>query len=438
MFNPVGFDAESFRVLREPLALSLQIIILGAMGHVYWHMRSGKINYIHLFILSLSTSFLMLVREEDIILYGVIFIYGIISFYLIWRIKNFKIALKTVGIALEIILSFILVGNFSARIFIYKYYGAPIIHDFGEGEFPKFIAALRSIDSSKDNRLVMPTQESLLILRDKIPISAELVSMLPRPGAYTDSCNRFGVCSEWTSGFMYFWIKDAAFAAGKTPDLVSSQLFFRELRIEIEKACKEGRIKCTFRGNGMFPPFELRWTRALVYEFFKAIELMWQPPFSDPKYPQDAPVDPETSKLYKFVTMSSYDAPLPSSVNESLSLNELKTYYTSPLHSLKYRIQYFFSLFGSYLLCFGFISFLYLLWHVSNEDNLQLIVFIVIIATSYSALRLAALSYLSISIGTLDPRLYFSTYVVALITSVPLIYFAIDHYFDGKLFFLNK
>ena len=61
----------------------------------------------------------------------------------------------------------------------------------------------------------------------------------------------------------------------------------------------------------MFPPFELRWTRAIVYELSKAIGMMVRPPFSDPEYPQAAPVDEQTMKLYKLVTMSPYVSPLP-------------------------------------------------------------------------------------------------------------------------------
>src|SRR5512143_1663892 len=147
------------------------------------------------------------------------------------------------------------------------------MHDFGEGEFPRLISAMRSLESKKDNRLVMITQEALGRLRAEVPRLAPVIDRLPRPGPGTYSCKRYGVCSEWANGWMLFWIKDAAFEAGLTPDAVSAQKFFRQARLDIERACGDGRLTCRDKGQGLMPRFELRWTRAYLKELRALVEM---------------------------------------------------------------------------------------------------------------------------------------------------------------------
>lgn len=428
MFNPVSFDAQSFRVLREPIALILQVTILGSMGYVFYSANIGKLAWAHLFILSIACSSLLLIREEDVILFGVLALFVVMVFLIVRHGFGNKKAIYLSGLIVGTVLFSIIASNTTARYYIFKQYGAPILHDFGQGEFPKLIAAIRSIEAQKDNRLVMPSQEVLLKLREKIPETATLISKLPRPGSGADSCARFGVCSEWTSGYMYFWLKDAAFASGSSPDLQSSQAYFKRLRLEIEKACSDGRLLCSHKGSNMFPPFELRWTRAIVYELSKAISMMVRPPFSDPEYPQAAPVDEQTMKLYKLVTMSPYVSALPSKAGEQSLTSTINETIINPLHDFKYDIVWLYSLFGSLVLFLGFSSFLYLLWIWRLNSDHCVVLFVASIATTYAFIRLTALSYLSVYMGTLDPRLYFSTYVIAILLSLPLLSIAIKQY----------
>ena len=428
MFNPVSFDAQSFRVLREPIALILQVVILGSMGYVFYSANIGKLAWMHLIILSIACSSLMLIREEDVILFGVLALFAVMIFSMVRLGFGNKKAIYLTGLIVSTILFSIIASNTAVRFYIFKQYGAPILHDFGEGEFPKLIAAIRSIESQKDNRLVMPSQEVLSKVASSIPEFAPLVSKLPRPGSGTYSCTRFGVCSEWTSGWMFFWLKDAAFASGLFSDLQSSQAYFKHLRLEIEKACSDGRLTCSDKGGGMFPPFELRWSRAIIYELSKAIGIMVRPPFMDPEYPQAAPVDEQTMKLFKLVTMSPYISALPSIVGGQSLTSSINERIINPLHDFKYDIVWIYSLFGSLVLFLGFSSFLYLLWIWRLNFDHYLVLFLASIATVYAFIRLIALSYLSVYMGTLDPRLYFSTYVIAIFLSLPLLSIAIKQY----------
>ena len=82
------------------------------------------------------------------------------------------------------------------RAFVERHYGLAILHDSGEGEFPRLLAAIRSIQTAKDNRLVMVTQEALEKLRTTVPAFLPVIERLPKPGARTFSCQLQGVCSS--------------------------------------------------------------------------------------------------------------------------------------------------------------------------------------------------------------------------------------------------
>ena len=136
--------------------------------------------------------------------------------------------------------------------------------------------------------------------------------------------------------------------------------------------------------------------------------------------------------------MTPYDSPLPSIINDKSVVKVMENNFVSPLHNFKYFIRDIYALFGDCLLLLGFISFVYILWHSHNDRQFQLILLLSFVVTFYSLLRLFVLSYLSLSIGTLDPRLYFSTYVISIFISLPLIFFGSKLFFKNKLLFIKN
>jgi hypothetical protein len=475
LFNPVTLDPQWFRVIREPLSISLLILMLSAMIFMLSGIRERRVLFLHGILFSAIFGFALLVREEDRLLYMFLVLFYIV---LIWQARTYY-GLRTAAswvtiaglIALPLISAY--VSNTATRAFIVKHYGVPIPYDFGEGEFPRLIAAMRSVVSKKDNRHVMITQESLGKLRQVVPRLAPLIDRLPPPSPNSYSCQRFKVCSEWTNGWMPFWIKDAAFQAGLTPDLPQAQEFFRQARLDIEKACQDGRLQCRNRGTGLFPPFELRWTRAYVHEWRGIMKMMMQTGFQIPGQPPSTyPVDVEYGRMYQMVTMTHhYDTLLQFSnqaeawknysQNLYLSLwywlrypdvaaskdfgpnaggdqlgalthyqrhgqhegriwqykkasENLASLYKNPIAAWRRPIVHFYQKYGIILELLGLLAFVgrLMLWR-----NLPPSPFLwtAILFAAFTVFRLAALSYVSVYMGGLDGRLFFSTYVGALL-----------------------
>lgn len=480
LFNPVTIDHQWFRVMREPLSISLLVLMLGSLLYILIYLDRNKFSIKHLLILSISFSFALLVREEDSLLYGLLILFIGVAAWKLWSIFRLLNRLKQFAALFLFCLPFMtaLATNSAMRLYVERYYGAPLLHDFGEGEFPKLIAAIRSVESTKDNRHVMVTQEALGKIRAAVPILAPVIDRLPRPSEKSYSCERFKVCSEWTNGWQLFWIKDAAFQAGLTPTLPAAQAYFNKARMEIEDACRKGKLACRNKGGGLLPTFEIRWTRALLQEMLGILKMMTMPGIGIvPIPPPTFPVDVDYGRMYQVVTMTHhYDSQLQAENNAETWKNQPQNLYLSlkywlrypdiainndfgpqaggsvtgaevhyqrhgrhegrlwqdvkskdssalqlisPIESWKARILVMYEKFGLVLELLGMLAFLVriFIWRVCPLSPL---VWIVLIFTVFTGLRLLALSYVSVYMGGLDMRLFFSTYVIAILIA-PLI-----------------
>lgn len=479
LFNPVTIDHQWFRVMREPLSISLLVLMLASMLFVLVYLQEKRLSIMHIAVLAVTFSFALMVREEDRLLYALLAMFVGLVFWKYWSIFRGQNWLERFGVLFLIFLPFMFasVGNSVMRSYVERHYGAPLLHDFGEGEFPRLIAAIRSVESRKDNRHVMITQEALGKIRVAVPLFAQVVDHLPEPSETSYSCGRFKVCSEWTNGWELFWIKDAAFQAGFTPSLLAGQSYFRNVRLEIERACREGRLQCRDKGQGLLPPFELRWTRAFLQEMAGVFRMMTMPGIGVVGIPPATyPVDIDYGRMYQMVTMSHhYDSQLQSSNLNEVWKNQPQDIYlglkywlrypdiatnqvfgakaggeqlgaqvhyerhgqhegriwlesesaapvagfVSPFESSKIQLLKLYEKFGWIFEILGAAAFLLRLgfW---RKAPLSPLMWVALIFTLFTGLRLLAMSYVSVYMGGLDVRVFFSSYVVALLM-VPLI-----------------
>jgi hypothetical protein len=477
IFNPVSIDHQWIHVFREPLSTCMLTMMLASMVFIFVYLKEKRLSLIHFLVLAVVFALAVMVREEDRLLYGLLSLFvAVVSWKLYPSFFGFSRASRFGVIAL-ILLPFMLAmsGNVAMKAYIELHYGAALVNDFGGGEFPRLIAAIRSVESRKDNRHVMITQEALSKIRVEVPEFAPVIDLLPAPSQKSFSCIRFKVCSEWTNGWQFFWIKDAAFNVGLTPTLPAGQAYFRKVRLGVERACQEGRLKCRDKGHGMFPPFELRWTNAFLQEMAGVLNMITKPSLSAAGMPPPTyDVEPELGRAYQMVTMSHrYDSELqgnkgewkskPKDIYFSLKywlnypdvalskdfgveadggvlgaqvhyerygqhesrvwqiddLSVQRYNLTSPIESWKNRIFRLYEKFGFILMMLGMVAFLVRLslWH---KIALSPLMWIALIFTLFTGLRILALSYVSVYMGRLDGRLFFSTYVVVILIA-PLI-----------------
>ena len=316
LFSPITMGSEWMRMMREPLSTGLLVVLFASALFILLRLEARRLPFGHLAVFALVFAFSVLLREEDVLLHAVLAMLCAAGWWATSRTGSPGVATRAFVLSLAVV-PLLLAGaaNAAARQFIEGSYGLPILHEFSEGEFPRLMAAIRSIESKKDNRYVMVTQERLRKLVVEVPSLVPVVNRLPLPGPGTASCLLYRVCSETANGWMPFWIKDAAWEAGLTPSLPKAQEFFRAARQDIERACAEGRLKCHPNGQGLLQPFEMRWTRAYLQEFLALLPLTAAPrpdfvmaaaPGAEATevHPGRYLVEPDFGRMFQIVTMT--------------------------------------------------------------------------------------------------------------------------------------
>jgi len=420
LFNPATFGYEWVRVLREPLDTGLWVWLLGAALHTWAAFRERKFPVLHLALFSAVFAFSLYVREENRLLWALVVLLGLAAV----ADARFRSALGDravlAGIAGAFALPVIaaLVASAAWHAFAERHYGMPIVHEFSEGEFPGLIAAIRSIESRKENRMVMVTQEALGKLHKKVPMLAPVIDRLPQPGPGTLSCRIHGVCTEWSNGWMLFWIKDGAFEAGLTPDLPSAQAFFRKAGEEIERACREQRLRCTPRGSGLIPPMELRWTRAYVSEGWRLMKDALAPaPNVVVNPPVVYPVQNDLGRIYQAVTMTDY---FDTERQKSFKDVPLRRPYVSPFGHVRERLATPYQAVMGWVLVLALVALLFRLVSAGRQ-GLSAFGIVATVFTGFLLLRLLGLAYVAVYMGAFDPRMMFATYTLLLVIAVPLL-----------------
>lgn len=419
LFNPITFGFEWIRVMREPLDTGLLVLMVAAMGHTLALLHQGRLPWGHLAVFSAAFAFSMFVREENRLLWALLAFFVAALFWVMIRARRYAGSVAFVAAALLVPAALAKGYELGLRAYVEQRYGLPILHEFGEGEFPRLLAAIRSVQSSKDNRLVMVSKETLQRLRREVPEFAPVIDRLPEPGKGTFSCELQGVCSETSNGWMPFWIKDEAFHAGLTPNLIAAQEYFRKIRLGIERACSEKRLQCVEKGEGLVPPMELRWTRALVAEGWRVAKMALAP---DSSFISEVPalydVSLELGRVFQAVTMThNFDTQRQAALGSGPA-GPLFTNAISAAGRAAILVPY--QMAAAALLLFAFAALAFRLW-IADRAPLGPLALLGLVVALYALGRLTALSYLAVYFGPFTGRIVFSTHAVTVALSLPFI-----------------
>lgn len=413
LLDPMAMGHEWTRPMREPLSSILLVTLAGAMAHILAGIASDGVRWRHVAILAGAIAFSMLLREEDRLLWGLLVLFAIA----LWQHARPPRPMVTLAVVVLVPVLAVAGSNFGMRRVVERWYSLPILHAMGEGEFPALIGAIRSVDTGVDNRLVSVPQATLAALRRELPRFAPVVDRLPPPSASSLSCRLQGVCSEWSNGWIFFWIRDAASQAGFAPDLPAEQAYYREIRTGIETACAAGRLRCRPQGTGVIRPFELRWTRAYVdalgglvsMALFPQVTLVTVPPARF-----NVPV--ELGRMYQAVLMVDYfDA-----LRETTYADTGGRLLGSPLAGLRSTLHGAYRVAGGVVIALSWIALAYC-WLVVAPARVSGALRLATIFHLYAFVRLMALAYVATFLGPFDSRMVMSTYVISLFMAIPLL-----------------
>jgi hypothetical protein len=414
-FNPITLGYEWIRVIREPLSTGLFVAMWAAMLHMVVSAEAGRRAWGHLAVFSALFAFSLFLREDDRLLWGLLALFAAAWAWRAYRSPHRRTALAWVLVVVAVPTVVAKGYEHAQRSFVERSYGLPILHEMSEGEYPKLLAAIRSIDSAKKNRMVMVTQEALAKMRREIPGLRPVIDRLPPTGPDTFSCRIHGVCSEWSNGWMPFWIRDQAYEAGLMPNLPAAQDYFRRMRGEIEAACRAGKFSCTPKGQGTMPPMELVWTRALVAEAWRLVKMGLSPdPHAVGAPPQVYLSPPEVIRMFQAVTLTRFTG------LDWNPLDDRNASLESGRGTVRTVLAGVLRLGGIFVLLAGIAALAVRLW-ISDRRPLGPLAMVGTVFALYCGLRLAALSYVAVFLGAFDPRMMFSLYTAGMLFALPLI-----------------
>lgn len=293
LLNPVSYQDYFLAAMREPVYTAFLIVLVSSLILILKSLLEegkGVLKWVLLF--SACLGLLVLIREEAQLLLVLPFL-ALIPLYRkdLGLLKWLRQFTSKIALIIGIPIAFVLIFQGASILIIKRQYGVALLNDFSSGEFPRFIAALRSINAPNKSDYVSITQDQLKLVARLIPEFAPVFEkMPPPPGSSSYYGARYGVGSEWGNSHIFFWIKDAAFHAGVTPSLSASQQYFALLRNKIELLCKDKMIDCDSDGNGLFPLVKIHWLPEIIGGFFMNLGRLGRTPKTDLARPTHADI----------------------------------------------------------------------------------------------------------------------------------------------------
>ena len=421
LFNPATLDMDYFRAMREPLNVALMTLGVGASLRLVLSARERRRDLVALAILAVAVAVMPLVREDDVLVLVLpVLAAAACSWFapgIGWR-RCLVVALVPLAVAGA--------ANAGMRAWIGQVYGVPLLHDFSEGAFPELVATLRAVESGRDNRHVMISQETLGKVFAQVPEMQGTISRIAKPGTGSYSCQRFRVCSEWTNGYFPFWLKDAVFDAAPSSDLLGSQARLRQLSARIREACGDGRLSCNEPRGGLIPRMELKWTRVLLQELVGTVRMTLRPEYGSPGSIPQSPLDHETTQMYVTVIHGSLDpAFVPST---SMKAGVAASDPQAGRRDLIRRIAKLYRAFAWMVAVAGLAGFLYVVYAGGPRRAASGETVLASIVVPLVCLKVAALTYVSVYMGYLDPRVFASSHCLLLLLGLPMAQGAIAVY----------
>jgi len=251
-FNPVMFDFYFWNVGRDGLlplfTLNLALLWMGLLSQA-WQNRVVEHwvapSFCFLFALCLN------LREE-----GILYLYfpATLVASAIWgsfrQLSPPNALRQTCRVALFAILAGLILQGLVA-LHIANRYGVFLYNDFRQGNFPKLIRALQSIDTGSKQTYVSISQKDLQAAARVVPDISKINRALPSPpvgGAlYNDRCP---VSEEWPDSHHFIWIKDAIHNAGLAPSAREFQDLCGRLAFEIRQCISEGTLPSSGESGG--------------------------------------------------------------------------------------------------------------------------------------------------------------------------------------------
>lgn len=265
------------RAVRDNIGAAQGLLVLGCVLHFLISVRAGRRGYGWAATAGLVLGWFLCTRED-----GIWLLPGLAVLVLAGLVKCTGYSgchrRFAAGVAMMATAGFMWLGTIAA---VNKArYGEFVVVDVKSGGFQSAMAALQRVRVG-DAVPYVPVPEKVRQAVYKVsPAFARLRPVLEGTGkGWTQSGCRFypDTCSDYAGGWFLWVLRDAATAAGAYGSASTSDVFYRQIAADVEKACGDGRLTCVSGGIGLLPSMDQYQWKSLPESFWHAAKLLlWQ------------------------------------------------------------------------------------------------------------------------------------------------------------------
>ncbi len=268
-FNPVFWDRQLARVIREGLYISLSLgVVALTVGVCFSHARFWRRAALGCG-LGLLTGCFWLTREEGPWIIPALATVCLVGVYCAWRgrpnasarlhdVRSFAVPLVLAGLVFALVNGAVAQMNGRA-------YGNDVTTEFKSRSFLRAYGALAGVKPAEWQRYVVWPRDARARVYAVSPAARELAPFFE--GAGGESWRRIGceqmwldraACPEILSGWFMWALRDAVTATGHANTARDARRFYDRLADEVDASCRDGKLACVASNRAtLIPPF--RW-----------------------------------------------------------------------------------------------------------------------------------------------------------------------------------
>jgi hypothetical protein len=253
---PWIWSSPDTRILRDGVYTPQIFIFLALCVPALWtDMRRPRLVAT---LAGLTLGWISITREETPWLYPVIGLLVLVSLFLSWRlnrpVRGLVIGIICIGAGFAGVRAAVSTINYV------KYRGF-LVADITETNFRRALAAIFSVGGAEEIEHIPIPELSREAIYQVSPAFTEFRPVLegekaPLRGWQQAGCATFGgpACHDYAYPWFMWAFRDAAAATGHYKNAGTAARFYRGMWLEIESACKAGRLTCRYSPLAEMPP----------------------------------------------------------------------------------------------------------------------------------------------------------------------------------------
>lgn len=243
--DPVYFSEGASRMVREFTHQNSILLFFVCFNVLFYFLDRSKASYFLLFSLSIISGLVLAIsiniREESIWIYSA-YVVNIIILFLSRKFTTKQILYVNIIIIITLFLSIQIVRSINSY-----FYEVRLQNSSTEGEFPKMLLNLSSIETSKGNVRYSTIDVTKREIAYKIsPSFAKLQPYLEGPGQswIQFGCQDTKTCDDYSNGWFHVALREGMRNMGWWDSEKIAQEKMLQINYEIVKSCEEKLIKC--------------------------------------------------------------------------------------------------------------------------------------------------------------------------------------------------